>query len=126
MLKGQAGLVFGSGDGGVYAFQPRTGKPIWGFQLSRRGINVSPVVSDYNVFIAHAEENNDNSTMGAIVRIDGSESGDVTKIGRDVARRRNGRQELAAVGRRSLVLRLTTAPRSMCSTPPPAKKSASP
>ena len=26
-------MVFGSGDGGVYAWQPRTGKPIWSFQL---------------------------------------------------------------------------------------------
>ncbi len=79
VLKGKAELVFGSGDGGVYGFQPRTGKMIWGFQLSRRGINVSPVVSDYNVYISHAEENLDNQTMGAIVRIDGSGAGDVTK-----------------------------------------------
>ena len=28
VLNGQAALVFGSGDGGVHAFQPRTGKPI--------------------------------------------------------------------------------------------------
>lgn len=80
-LKGQPALVFGSGDGGVYGFQPRTGKPIWNFQLSRRGINVSPVVQDYNVYIAHAEENTDNTTMGAIVRIDGSLAGDVTNSG---------------------------------------------
>ena len=39
VLNGQAALVFGSGDGSVYAWQPRTGKPIWNFQLSRRGLN---------------------------------------------------------------------------------------
>ncbi|MBI3840165.1 MAG: PQQ-like beta-propeller repeat protein [Planctomycetia bacterium] len=81
VLKGQAALVFGSGDGGVYAFQPRTGKPIWNFQLSRRGINVSPVVENDRVFIAHAEENMDNVTMGAIVGIDGGKTGDITKTG---------------------------------------------
>ncbi len=81
VLKGQPALVFGSGDGGVHAFQPRTGKSIWSYQLSRRGINVSPVVSDYNVYISHAEENTDNVTMGAIVRMDGSLSGDITKTG---------------------------------------------
>ena len=32
-LAGQAAMVFGSGDGGVWAFQPRTGKPIWTFWL---------------------------------------------------------------------------------------------
>jgi outer membrane protein assembly factor BamB len=79
VLKGKKELVFGSGDGGVYGFQPRTGKQIWSFQLSRRGINVSPIVNDYFVYIAHAEENLDNQTMGGIVRIDGSGSGDVTK-----------------------------------------------
>jgi outer membrane protein assembly factor BamB len=81
VLKGQAALVFGSGDGGVYAFQPRTGKPIWNFQLSRRGINVSPVVENDRVYISHAEENMDNVTMGAIVGIDGGKSGDITKTG---------------------------------------------
>ncbi|HTM53307.1 MAG TPA: PQQ-binding-like beta-propeller repeat protein [Pirellulales bacterium] len=71
-LAGQAALVFASGDGGVYAWQPRTGKPIWGFQLSRRGINVSPVVEGDKVYASHAEENLDNSTMGAIVGINGA------------------------------------------------------
>ncbi len=81
VLKGQAALVFGSGDGGVYAWQPRTGKPIWNFQLSRRGLNVTPVVQDDRVYTAHAEENMDNSTMGGIVAIDGTKSGDITKTG---------------------------------------------
>jgi outer membrane protein assembly factor BamB len=81
VLKGQAALVFGSGDGGVYAWQPRTGRPIWNFQLSRRGLNVSPVVDNDRVFIAQAEENLDNATMGAIVGIDGSKTGDITKTG---------------------------------------------
>jgi outer membrane protein assembly factor BamB len=76
VMNGQAALVFASGDGGVYAWQPRTGKPIWGFQLSRRGINVSPVVDGDKVYICHAEENLDNSTMGAIVGIDGSKKPD--------------------------------------------------
>jgi outer membrane protein assembly factor BamB len=80
-LKGQAAMAFGSGDGGVWALQPRTGKPIWWFQLSRRGINVSPVVSDDKVYIAHAEENMDNVTQGAIVQIDGTGAGDITKTG---------------------------------------------
>jgi outer membrane protein assembly factor BamB len=80
-LKGQQALTFGSGDGAVWAFQPRTGKPIWWYQLSRRGLNVSPVVENDKVYMAHAEENMDNSTQGAIVALDGSGSGDVTKTG---------------------------------------------
>jgi outer membrane protein assembly factor BamB len=80
-LAGQAALVFGSGDGGVWAFQPRTGKPIWSFVLSRRGINVSPVVEKDKVIIAHAEENVGMPGMGAIVGIDGTGKGDITKAG---------------------------------------------
>jgi outer membrane protein assembly factor BamB len=82
VLAGQAALVFGSGDGGVHAWQPRTGKPIWSFYLSLRGINVSPVVENNRVYVGQAEENFINpATMGSIVAIDGSKTGDITKTG---------------------------------------------
>ncbi|HEV7226544.1 MAG TPA: PQQ-binding-like beta-propeller repeat protein [Pirellulales bacterium] len=81
VLAGQAALVFGSGDGGVYAFQPRTGKQIWGFQLSQRGINTSPVVDGDMVYISHSEENPTGTKMGALTAIDGALSGDITKSG---------------------------------------------
>jgi len=82
VLDGQAALVFGSGDGGVHAWQPRTGKPIWRFDLSMRGLNVSPVVVDGRVFMSHAEENAGNaSSMGGIVAIDAGGSGDISGKG---------------------------------------------
>jgi outer membrane protein assembly factor BamB len=65
----------------VHAWQPRTGKPIWTFYLSRRGINTSPIVEGDRVYIGHAEENLTGSAMGAIVAIDGTKSGDITKTG---------------------------------------------
>ncbi len=80
-LKGQAALVFGSGDGGVYAWQPRTGKPIWNFQVSRRGLNVSPVVDGDKVYMGNSEENTDNQTMGALIGIDGGKTGDISQSG---------------------------------------------
>ena len=85
VLKGQSALVFGSGDGGIHAFQPRTGKPIWTFQLSARGINGSPVVEGDRVYATHAEENFlDRTTMGAIVGIDGAATPDKTADGKPV------------------------------------------
>ncbi len=36
VMGGQRALVFGSGDGKVWAFQPRTGRPIWSYEISRR------------------------------------------------------------------------------------------
>ncbi len=79
-LAGLESLVFGSGDGGVWSFQPRTGKTNWTFWLSRRGINVSPLVQKDMVVIAHAEENvGKTTTSGAVVGIDGRGKGDITK-----------------------------------------------
>lgn len=76
-LSGQKAMVFGSGDGAVWAMQPGTGKPLWKCQLSRRGLNVSPVVSPAGrVFTGHSEENLIGSAMGAFVAIDGARVGD--------------------------------------------------
>ena len=78
-LKGQKALVFGSGDGDVWAIQPRTGKPIWNYSFSRRGLNVSPLVVGDRVFSGHSEENIEGTAMGAIVAIDATGKGNVTK-----------------------------------------------
>lgn len=82
-LNGQDAIVFGSSDGGVHAFQPRTGKQIWSYGFSRRGINVTPTVHNGTVYIGHAEEQwaESDSTMGAIVAIDGTRTGDITADG---------------------------------------------
>lgn len=70
ILDGEAALVFGSGDGAIWALQPRTGKPLWKYNFSRRGLNVSPLVAGEKVFSSHSEENIDDTTMGGLVRID--------------------------------------------------------
>ncbi len=78
VLGGQAALVFGSGDGEVWALQPRTGQSIWHYPLSRRGLNVSPLVVGDTVYYSQSEENVVGSTMGALVAIDGTLTGDLT------------------------------------------------
>ena len=70
-LAGQQALVFGSGDGAVWALQPRTGLPIWKYPFSRRGINTSPLVVNDTIFMSHSEENLAGNTMGALVALDG-------------------------------------------------------
>ena len=69
---GQAALVFGSSDGSVWNFQPRTGKAVWNFKLSRRGLNVPPLVDGTTIYMAQAEENLDNTTMGSVTAFDGT------------------------------------------------------
>jgi outer membrane protein assembly factor BamB len=75
---GEAALVFGSSDGSVWNFQPRTGKAVWNFKLSRRGLNVAPLVEGDTVTISQAEENLDNTTMGSATRFKAAGAGDIT------------------------------------------------
>jgi outer membrane protein assembly factor BamB len=81
VLNGEAAIVFGSGDGGIHAFQPRTGKNIWTYNISRRGINTTPLVDGTTVYCGHSEENLKGSEMGALFAIDGAKSGDITETG---------------------------------------------
>jgi outer membrane protein assembly factor BamB len=77
-IGGQQAIVFGSGDGRLWAIQPRTGKHIWNLPLARMGLNASPLVTpDGHVFMSHSEENTFGNTMGAVVAVDGKQSGDL-------------------------------------------------
>jgi outer membrane protein assembly factor BamB len=78
VVNGEAALVFASGDGAVWAFQPRTGKPLWNYAISRRGVNTSPLVTDDGrVYVSHSEENMVGNSMGALVALDGTMRGDL-------------------------------------------------
>ena len=76
VLGGQAAMVFASGDGQVWAMQPRTGRGIWNYSFSRRGINVSPLVHDGYVYASHSEENVAGNRMGGLVALAGAGQGD--------------------------------------------------
>lgn len=78
-INGEPMMIFGAGDGSVYGMQPATGKIVWEFKLSRRGINTTPLVVGNTVFAGQAEENIDDNTMGNITAIDATGKGDVTK-----------------------------------------------
>ncbi|HAA74553.1 TPA: serine/threonine protein kinase [Candidatus Latescibacteria bacterium] len=78
-VKGREQLVAGNADGSVYGLEFTTGRKIWGFKLSKRGINSSVVASGKYVYTSHSEENWDSSALGRVVCIDATGSGDVTK-----------------------------------------------
>jgi len=78
-INGQRLLIGGNADGSIYAMQVRTGKKVWGFKLSKRGINSSVVVAGDKVYAAHSEENFDTTSMGRVVCIDATGQGDVTQ-----------------------------------------------
>ena len=72
-FNGEPAMVFASGDGGVYAFQPETGKQIWSYDVSARGISTTPLVVGDKVICGHNQENLDTTKMGALFCLDGTQ-----------------------------------------------------
>ncbi len=81
VIDGRRLLIAGNADGNVYGLLARTGEKVWTFELSKRGLNVSVVADGKFVYAAHSEENIDNTSMGRVVCIDASKTGDITKSG---------------------------------------------
>jgi outer membrane protein assembly factor BamB len=80
VLNGQAAMVFGAADGAIYAVQPRTGKVIWKYQASPRGMNVAPLIENGIVYMGHGEQNEtDRTVLGAVFAFDGNVSGDIAE-----------------------------------------------
>jgi outer membrane protein assembly factor BamB len=80
MINGQRLLIEGNADGWVYAIRARTGEKVWGFQLTKGGINITVAVDGDTVYASHSEENVDTpGVMGRLVAIDATGTGDVTK-----------------------------------------------
>ena len=80
VVDGQAAIITGAGDGSVYALQPRTGKIIFRYDASTRGINTPPIVIDGNVYCGHAEQIfDDTTTLGAVFSFKATGEGDISK-----------------------------------------------
>ncbi len=79
VIDGVRMLIDGNADGGIYAINARTGQPIWGFRMSKRGLNTTPVVEGTRVYISHGEDNIDTVKFGRVQCIDGTGRGDVTE-----------------------------------------------
>lgn len=80
VLNGQAAMVLGAADGAIYALQPRTGKVIWKYQASPRGLNVAPLIDEGIVYMGHGEQNEtDRTILGAVFAFDGNTSGDIAE-----------------------------------------------
>ncbi len=78
VINGRKLLIAGNGDGGIHAMVARTGEKVWSFRMSKRGLNVTPVVYNDRVYISHGEDNIDTVKFGRIQCIDATGSGDIT------------------------------------------------
>jgi outer membrane protein assembly factor BamB len=78
--NGQALMVVGAGDGSIYAVQPRTGKMVWQFDASTRGLNVAPLVVGDKVYFGHGEQGfKDQTVLGAVFAFDATGTGNITE-----------------------------------------------
>ncbi|MEZ6122296.1 MAG: PQQ-binding-like beta-propeller repeat protein [Planctomycetaceae bacterium] len=78
VIDGQRLLIAGGADGGVHAINARTGNFVWSFDMSKRGLNATPVVDGNLVYIAHGEDNVDSLAFGRVQCIDGRGKGNIT------------------------------------------------
>jgi outer membrane protein assembly factor BamB len=72
VIEGRRLVIGGGGDGGVHAFQARTGKKVWSHLLSHDAINLTPVVDGPLVYMGHGDENLEGSERGQVVCLDAS------------------------------------------------------
>ncbi|MDA8016772.1 MAG: PQQ-like beta-propeller repeat protein [Thermoanaerobaculia bacterium] len=83
IVNGERLLIGASSDGFVYAVNARTGEKRWQYQLSQVSLNAGVTIDDKGrVFASHSEENVDTGTMGRMVAIDGTGTGDAEEIWR--------------------------------------------
>src|SRR5688572_7065426 len=66
VVNGQRLLVFAGGDGGIHAFQTRTGKKAWSFIVSKRGLNTSVVIDGTKLYCTHGLGNFDSNSLGRV------------------------------------------------------------
>ena len=71
IINGRKVLMSGNADGAIYGLSLNTGEKLWGYPLSKRGINSSVVVQGNRLYASHSEENVDESTaMGRLICLD--------------------------------------------------------
>lgn len=78
VIEGQRLLIAGAADGAIHAINSRTGSHVWTFDMSKRGLNATPVVDGHLVYIAHGEDNIDSLEFGRVQCIDGRGKGNIT------------------------------------------------
>ncbi len=95
LVGGKPQVVFAGGDGWCYAFEPKTGAPLWKFNLNpegttwkangsgdRNNIVATPVIFDNKVFLAVGDDPENGVGPGHLYAIDATKAGDITQSGR--------------------------------------------
>ena len=79
VINGVRVVCFCAGDGGVYGFTARTGEKVFGYVLSKRGTNATPLIVGDKLIACSSEENPDNGFNGRIACLDLTQIDPATK-----------------------------------------------
>jgi len=71
VIGGQRLVVFPAGDGGIHAFQARTGKKVWTYHASKHGMNSSCIIQGDLVYATWDLDNFDSNKLGGVACLDG-------------------------------------------------------
>lgn len=95
VIGDQPQVIFAGGDGWCYSYEPKTGKPLWKFDLNpkdskwlghgrgtRSSIIATPVIHDNKVFLAIGQDPEHGDGPGHLYSIDATKRGDITESGR--------------------------------------------
>ena len=94
MINGVQQVVFPGGDGWLYSYEAKTGKPIWKFDCNpkdsiwelggrgtRNNLIATPVIFDNKVFIGVGQDPEHGEAPGHFYAIDMTKAGDITESG---------------------------------------------
>ncbi len=94
VIAGQPQVIFGGGDGWCYAFEPKTGAPLWKFNLNppdtkweiggsgtMTSIVATPVIAGDRVYLASGDDPEQCHGPGHLYAIDATQRGDITAKG---------------------------------------------
>ncbi|HEX8913939.1 MAG TPA: PQQ-binding-like beta-propeller repeat protein, partial [Humisphaera sp.] len=70
VINGQRLVIFAAGDGGIHAYQARSGKKAWTAKVSKRGLNTSVVVDGTRLYCSHGLDNLDTNALGRVFCLD--------------------------------------------------------
>lgn len=95
LVNGKPQVVFAGGDGWCYAYEPKTGNPIWKFNLNpkdskwvlggrgtKNNIISTPVIYDNKVFLSVGQDPEHGEGPGHLFAIDATKKGDITGTGK--------------------------------------------
>ncbi|MCH7592791.1 MAG: PQQ-binding-like beta-propeller repeat protein [Planctomycetes bacterium] len=94
VIGGVPQVIFAGGDGWCYAYEPKTGKPLWKFDLNpkdtkwilggrgtRNAIIATPVIDNNKVYLCVGQDPEHGEGVGHLYAIDGTKRGDITGTG---------------------------------------------